>query len=246
MKSAPFAYRSPETLAEALDLLAQAPDETSLLAGGQSLVPMLSMRIARPETVVDLGRVSELARIERNNVTLRIGAMARQCAVEHDPEIANTLPILPEALGHVAHLAIRMRGTLGGSIAHADPAAELPALAVALDAALTLRSQHGSRSIPARDFFIAPLMTAIEPGELLEAIEIPVPSAGTDWGFEEVARTHGAFALVGAIAGVTLNTNNGTPDRVRLVLFGVAPTPMSVDWVTEATRGRTLDDETLT
>jgi CO/xanthine dehydrogenase FAD-binding subunit len=225
---------------EALDLLAQAPDETSLLAGGQSLVPMLSMRMARPETVIDLGRVSELNGIQRTNGTVRIGAMTRQRAVEHDPQIAEALPLLPESLNHVAHLAIRTRGTIGGSIAHADPAAELPAAAVALDATLTLRSQNGSRTIAARDFFIAPLMTAIEPGEMLEAIEIPVPPPRTGWGFAEVARTHGAFALVGAIGGVTLN--GGGAERVRLVLFGVGPVPVSMDWI----NARTLDDDAIT
>jgi aerobic carbon-monoxide dehydrogenase medium subunit len=239
MKPAPFAYRSPTTLDEALDLLAQAPDETSLLAGGQSLVPMLSMRMARPETVIDLTRVSELAGIQRTNGTVRIGAMTRQRTVEHDPEIKATLPILPEALGHVAHLAIRTRGTIGGSIAHADPAAELPAVAVALDARLTLRARDHARTVAARDFFVAPLMTAIEPGEMLEAIDIPVPPPGTGWGFAEVARTHGAFALVGAIAGVTLE--EGTVERVRLVLFGVAATPVSMDWVS----ARRLDEDTI-
>jgi carbon-monoxide dehydrogenase medium subunit len=243
MKSAPFAYRSPESLEETLGLLAQAPEDTSLLAGGQSLVPMLSMRIARPETVIDLSRVSELARIERSNGTIRIGAMTRQHTVEHDPEVAHQLPILPEALGHVAHLAIRTRGTIGGSIAHADPAAELPAAAVALDATLTLRSQHGSRTLPAGDFFIAPLMTAIEPGELLEAIDIPLSPSRTGWGFAEVARTHGAFALVGAIASVTLN--GATPERARLVLFGVGPVPVSADWLEEVINGRALDDDVL-
>jgi CO/xanthine dehydrogenase FAD-binding subunit len=244
MKPAPFAYQSPTTLTEALELLAQAPEETSLLAGGQSLVPMLSMRIARPETVIDLGRVGELAGVQRTNGTIRIGAMTRQRTVEHDPHIQAALPLLPEALGQVAHLAIRTRGTIGGSIAHADPAAELPAAAVALDATLTLRSHNRARTLPAREFFVAPLMTAIEPGEMLEAIDIPVPPARTGWGFAEVARTHGAFALVGAVAGVTLNDK--TVERARLVLFGVGPTPVSADWLTEMTRGRALDEDTLT
>lgn len=241
MKSAPFAYRSPESLDETLDLLAQAPEDASLLAGGQSLVPMLSMRIARPETVIDLNRVSELAGVHRTNGTIRIGAMTRQRTLEHDREIATALPILPEALGHVAHLAIRMRGTIGGSMVHADPAAELPAAALALDATFRLRSQNGSRTLAARDFFLAPLMTAIEPGELLEAIEVPVPPQSTGWGFSEVARTHGAFALVGAIAGVTIR--NQTAERACLVLFGVGPTPVEIDWLQDAVRGRNLEDD---
>jgi aerobic carbon-monoxide dehydrogenase medium subunit len=229
MKSAPFTYNSPRTLDEALDLLARQPDDTSLLAGGQSLVPMLNMRIARPETVVDLNHIPELAGISRSNGTVRIGAMTRQHALEHDPVIVATLPILPEALRHVAHLAIRMRGTIGGSLAHADPSAELPAVMVALDATFTLRSKSGSRKLPAEDFFFAPLMTAIQPGELLEAIEVPVPPVGSGWGFAEVARTHGAFALVGAVARVG-------PSAARLVLFGVGPAPVAVE----------LDDDSLT
>jgi CO/xanthine dehydrogenase FAD-binding subunit len=244
MKSAAFAYRSPESVAEALDLLAQAPDETSLLAGGQSLVPMLSMRMARPETVIDLSRVDELAGIQRTNGTVRIGAMTRQRAVEHDPEIRTTLPLLPEALGHVAHLAIRIRGTIGGSIAHADPAAELPAAAVALDATLTLRSRNGARTLAPKDFFVAPLMTAIEPGEMLEAIDIPVAPPRTGWGFAEVARTHGAFALVGAVARVTLGDT--AIQGARLVLFGVGPVPVSADWIEDTLRGRALDEDTIT
>jgi CO/xanthine dehydrogenase FAD-binding subunit len=187
--------------------------------------------------------VRELAGVRRNNGTVRIGAMTRQRTVEVDRDIARSLPLLPEALGHVAHLAIRTRGTIGGSIAHADPAAELPAAAVALDATLTLRSQSGSRTLAATDFFIAPLMTAIEPGELLEAIDIPVPPAHTGWGFAEVARTHGAFALVGAIAGVSLK--DARVEQARLVVFGVGPVPVTVDWIQEAVRGRPLDDDVL-
>jgi aerobic carbon-monoxide dehydrogenase medium subunit len=241
MKAAPFGYRSPESLGETLDLLAREPDDASLLAGGQSLVPMLNMRIARPETVIDLNRVSELAGIQRNNGSLRIGAMTRQRTLERDAAIARTLPILPEALEHVAHLAIRTRGTIGGSIAHADPSAELPAAMLALDAILKLRSQSASRTLPAKDFFLAPLMTAIEPGELLEAIEVPVPPPRTGWGFAEVARTHGAFALVGAIAGATINDQ--TVGRVRLVLFGVGPAPLSIDCIEDVIRGRNLEDD---
>ena len=243
MKSAPFTYRSPASLEETLDLLAREPDDASLLAGGQSLVPMLNMRIARPETVIDLNRVSELSGVQSRNGTVRIGAMTRQRTLERDREIAATLPILPEALEHVAHLAIRLRGTIGGSLAHADPSAELPAVMLALNATFALRSQNGSRTVAAEDFFLAPLMTAIDPGELLEAIEVPVPPARTGWGFAEVARTHGAFALVGAIAGLTLK--DLAVERARLVLFGVAAAPVSIDWVEDSLLGRELDDDVL-
>lgn len=244
MKPAPFDYRTPDTVADALELLAQAPEDTSVLAGGQSLVPMLSMRIARPEVVVDLGRVAELAAVAHSDGVLRIGAMTRQRAVETDAEVIAALPLLPAALSHVAHLAIRTRGTIGGSLAHADPSAELPATTVTLGARICLRSRSGTRALPAEDFFVAPLMTALEPGELLEAVELPVPPPDTGWGFSEVACTHGAFALVGAMALVGLE-RDGAVQRARLTMFGVGPTPVSVDWLEQAICGRTLDDELL-
>lgn len=244
MKPAPFAYRAPDTVAEALGLLAEAPDERSLLAGGQSLVPMMSMRIARPEMVIDLGRIVELAGVERSDGIVRIGAMTRQRTVELNRDVIAALPLLPVALEHVAHIAIRTRGTIGGSIAHADPSAELPATAIALGGRLRLRSRAGARVLAAEDFFVAPLMTAIEPGELIEAVELPVPPAGTGWGFAEVARTHGAFALVGAVAQLGLD-HSGAVTRARLAMFGVGATPVSVEWLEPAVRGRALDNELL-
>ena len=235
MKAAKFEYRAPSTLEEALDVLAADPEETSLLAGGQSLVPMLNMRLARPAVLVDLNRIPELCGIERNNGTLRIGAMTRQHAVEVDARAA-AVPLLVEAVRHIAHLPIRTRGTVGGSIAHADPHAELPATVGVLDARLLLRSGAGLRSVVAEEFFVGPLMTSRESDEILEAVEIPVPSPRSGWAFREVARTHGAFALVGVATTVTLG-GDGRVEEIRLGVFGVGGLPYLPDWAGELAGG---------
>jgi carbon-monoxide dehydrogenase medium subunit len=235
VKAARFEYRAAGTVEEALELLAAAPDETSLLAGGQSLVPMLNMRLARPRLVVDLNRVSGLSGIERRNGTLRIGAMTRQRALEVDP-LAGHVPLLAAATRHIAHVPIRTRGTIGGSLAHADPAAELPATVAALEGRLLLRSRRGVRSIAAEEFFIGPLTSARKPDEILETIEIPVPGVRTGWAFREVARAHGAFALVGAATTVQLR-EDGRLGRVRLALLGVGGSPYLPEWLEQMTAG---------
>lgn len=244
MKPAPFDYRAPDTLEEVLELIGSRPEETSLLAGGQSLVPMLNIRLARPELVVDLNRVPGLEGIERHDGALRIGAMVRQRTAEMDPEVRRGVPLLPAALSHVAHLAIRSRGTIGGSLAHADPSAELPAVLAALGGSLRLRSRARTRTVPASEFFIAPLITALEPGELIEAVELLVPPSGTGWAFLEVARTHGAFAMAGVAALVGLDPG-GTVARADAALLGVQGTPVVLDWLADTLGGRALDDGAL-
>ena len=235
MKAAKFEYCAPSSLEEALEVLAADPEETSLLAGGQSLVPMLNMRLARPAVLVDLNRIPELCGVERNDGTVRIGAMTRQHAVEVDGR-AGAVPLLVEAIRHIAHLPIRTRGTVGGSIAHADPHAELPATVGVLDARLLLRSRARVRSVVAEEFFVGPLMTLREPDEILEAVEIPVPSSRSGWAFREVARTHGAFALVGVATVVTLG-GDGRVEQIRLGVFGVGGLPYLPDWVGELANG---------
>lgn len=225
MKPPLFEYRAPRTVDDALELATEAPDETSLLAGGQSLMPLLNMRLARPKVVVDLNRVEGLDRIERTDGTLRIGAMVRQRRIETDPVVRELVPLVAEAAGHIAHVPIRTRGTFGGSIAHADPAAELPATVVALGGQVALRRVGGlERLVPAEEFFVGPLTTAIEPGEMLVAVELPVVAKRTGSAFLEVARTHGAFALVGAGALVTLGAD-GRVEGARLGLCGVGGRP---------------------
>jgi carbon-monoxide dehydrogenase medium subunit len=244
MKPAAFEYRAPDTIEEVLELIGSRNEDTTLLAGGQSLVPMLSMRLARPELLVDLNRVPGLDRIEHHDGMLRIGGMARQRAVELHPEVRRELPLLPAALSHVAHVAIRSRGTIGGSLARADPSAELPAVVAALGGSLWLRSEAGLRTVAARDFFIAPLITVLEPGELIEAVEIPLPPSGTGWAFLEIARTHGAFAMAGVAAVVGLDAS-GAVERATASLLGVQGTPLVIDWLEQTLRGEALRDEAL-
>lgn len=240
MKAARFDYRVPRSLDEALEVLAADPDETTLLAGGQSLVPMLNMRLARPALLVDLNRIPELRGIERRNGSLRIGAMTRQHAIEVDGQ-ARVVPLLLEAIRHIAHLPIRTRGTVGGSIAHADPHAELPATVGVLNARLVLRSRAGARTVPAREFFVGPFMTSRKSDEILEAIEIPVPAARSGWAFREVARTHGAFALVGIATTVTL-ADDGRLEEIALGAFGVGGLPYLPDWLDEIAAGEEPTD----
>jgi aerobic carbon-monoxide dehydrogenase medium subunit len=235
VKAAKFDYRAPTSLDEAVEVLAADPGETSLLAGGQSLVPMLNMRLARPALLIDLNRIPELRGVERRNGTLRIGAMTRQRAVEVDEQAA-AVPLLVDAIGHIAHLPIRTRGTVGGSIAHADPAAELPTTVAVLGARMVLRSGRGSRSVSAEEFFVGPLMTSREPDEILEAIEVPVPVSRTGWAFREVARTHGAFALVGVAATVTVAAD-GSVEAIRLGVLGVGGLPYLPNWLDEVACG---------
>ncbi len=222
MKPPPLAYAAPERIDEALGLL--GGEEARPLAGGQSLVPLLNMRFARPSLLVDLRRVAGLDAIEWANGHVRIGAMVRQRVLETDERIRERVPLLTEAVGYVAHLAIRTRGTVGGSLAHADPAAELPAAAAALGARFLVRGTAGTRTVEAPAFFLGPFTTAIGPGELLEAVEVPVPPPGTGFAFVETARVHGAFALAGVAALLGLG-RDGRIAHARVALCGVGGAP---------------------
>nr|WP_290666043.1 xanthine dehydrogenase family protein subunit M [Ardenticatena sp.] len=219
MKPPPFEYVAAHSVEEALDVLVTHGWDAKVLAGGQSLIPTLNFRLAAPAILVDLNPVSELAFIEANGM-LRIGAMTRQRTLERDETIARLAPLITAAMPHVAHPQIRTRGTIGGSLAHCDPAAELPAVCLALDATLVARSQRGERAIPARDFFFGLFSTALEPDELLTEIRIPPMPPNTRYAFREVARRHGDFAL----AGVALTLQLDEAGRIRaprVALFGV-------------------------
>ncbi|HVS62112.1 MAG TPA: xanthine dehydrogenase family protein subunit M [Thermoanaerobaculia bacterium] len=225
MKPAPFEYRCPETLEEALSLLAEHGDEARPLAGGQSLVPAMSFRLARPAVLVDLNRIEELAFVESaEDGGLAIGAMTRQRTVERSAPVRERAPLLHETMPHIAHPQIRNRGTIGGSLAHADPAAELPAIALALDAELTLCSAGGERRVPAGEFYTSLFATALEPGELLTSIRLPAPAPNTGAAFEEVSRRHGDYALVGAAAVVTVDEESRIA-AARLAYLSVGETP---------------------
>lgn len=237
MKPAPFRYEAPRSVPEVLDVLREAPEDTSLLAGGQSLMPMLNMRMARPQLLVDLNRVDGLDGVDTDAEGLiRLGSMVRQRRLETDPMVRERLPLMSEAARHIAHVPIRTRGTLGGSLAHADPAAELPATVSALGGRMVVRGPQADRAMPAGEFFVGPLTSAIEPGELLVAIEVEPPPAGTGWAFVEVARTHGAFALAAAAALLHLDST-GAIDLARLALAGVGRVPYVPPWLDETALG---------
>lgn len=243
MKPAPFQYYAPRSLEEALALLAEHGYDAKPLAGGQSLVPAMNFRLAQPAVLVDLNRLSELAGITADGQGgLRIGAMTRQRAVERNPLVAQQAPLLAETLPYIAHPQIRNRGTLGGSLAHNDPAAELPAVAVTLDAQMRVRKQGGERVVPASDFFLGIFTTALEPDELLVEIVFPALPSQTGVAFEEMARRHGDYALVGCAARVTL-ADNGTVTDARLVFLSVGDGPVQAVSAVKALLGQrpTLD-----
>jgi carbon-monoxide dehydrogenase medium subunit len=241
MKPAPFAYRDPRTADEAVGLLAEHGDAAKVLAGGQSLVPMLALRLARPSVVVDVNRVAGLDAITQDGATLRVGALVRQRALER--WAAERAPLLTTALRHVGHAPIRTRGTVAGSIAHADPASELPALLLCLDGAVVARSARGTRTIPAREFFQGPLMTALTAEELVTETRFTLPAAHAGWGFREMARRHGDFALVGV--AVVLVLARGAVADARIALFGAAATPVRAEAAERALHGQAPTEATV-
>lgn len=240
MKPAAFDYHRPQTLGEALELLAELGDEARPLAGGQSLVPMMNMRVARPEHLVDLNDLAELDFIGVTDRAVEIGAMTRHRAVEHSEPVTRSCPILPVVVHTIGHDAIRERGTLGGSLALADPSAQWPLLAVLLDARIELASQSGRRSVAAGAFFTGVFATAAEPGELVVAASFPKLAPGEGWGYRSFTRRLGDFAIVAAAATVSLGPA-GRIETLRLTLSGVGDRPVRLDAVTDRFRGRALD-----
>ena len=244
MKPAPFAYHRPETVDEALALLAAHGPGTKPLAGGQSLIPAMNFRLARPAVLVDLNRIAALASVREETDALRIGAMTRQRTVERDPLVRRRAPLLAEALPHVAHAQIRNRGTLGGSVAHADPAGEIPAVLLALEARFDLRGPGGTRTVPAERFFTGLFETALAPAELLIGIAIPAMRARTGWAFLEVARRHGDYALAGVAATVTLD-DAGRCREARIALLGVGEGPVLARRAAKSLAGEPPTDKLL-
>ncbi|MFN8628473.1 MAG: xanthine dehydrogenase family protein subunit M [Candidatus Binatia bacterium] len=225
MKPPRFDYAAPTTVAEAVALLQQHDTEAKILAGGQSLMPLLNMRLTRPGILVDLGRIPELNYIRQANGTIAIGAMTTKRSVQDSDLVESRQPLLHAATALIGHGAIRNRGTVGGSLAHADPAAEYPAIAVALDAELQAVGPNGARTIKAADFFVSYLTTALEPAEILTEVQFPVLAARTGWSCLEVVRRHGDFAMAGAAVTVTL-AGDGRCSGARIVLFGVGAVPL--------------------
>ena len=225
MKPPRFEYVLAHTVGEALDALRDTSVATKVLAGGQSLVPLLSMRLAHPDRLVDLNKLTELDYVrDDGDGVLRIGALTRQRTLERSPIISHNLALLATAMPYVGHFAIRNRGTLGGSLCHADPASELPAVMRAYDAIMVTSGPRGVRRIPAERFFVGPLMTDLQPDELLVEVEVPQPPASTTSVVKEVARRHGDFAIVG-IAATAAVDSHGLLRYVRLVAFGVGGVP---------------------
>lgn len=242
MKPAAFAYSAPTTLRDALDLLTKHADgDTRLLAGGQSLVPMMNFRLSQPDVVIDLRRVAELGHIVVDGDSVLIGAMVRMSEAEASGDVARVAPMMRLALQHVAHRSIRNSSTVGGSVAHADPAAELPAVMLALEAEILVTGPGGERAIAAGDFFVGPFATSLSADELLTGVRITRRPGGQS--FVEFARTHGSFALVGV--GVDLSLAAGRVDRVAIALSGVGSTPVRARAAEQVLQGAPPDDETV-
>jgi carbon-monoxide dehydrogenase medium subunit len=223
MKLPPVDYEAPKTVEEAVGLLAEHEDEASVLAGGQSLIPLLALRLARPAVLVDINGVDQLSGIVVTDGWVGIGAMTREYVAEESGTIADSVPLLAAALPLIGHEAIRSRGTIGGSLAHADPAAEIPAVARALDAEFVVRGLSGQRVVRAAEWFEGYLMTSRAPGELLTEVRFPTAGPGTGTSFQEVTRRHGDFAIVGLAASVTVS--DGTITDARLAFAGVSDVP---------------------
>jgi aerobic carbon-monoxide dehydrogenase medium subunit len=220
MKPPPFLYARPESLDVATEILAEYGDEAKILAGGQSLLPLLNFRLSRPSVLVDLGLIDTLTAIDREGDSLIVGSMVRQRTLETTSSAQEACPLLGKALPHVGHVQIRNRGTIGGSLAHADPAAELPVVAAVLDADICAVSSRGTRWIPSGDFFQGPLTTALDPDEIVTSVRFPVTGAART-SFVEVTRRGGDFAIAGVAA-----VASSVPKRVALAALGVAPTPI--------------------
>ena len=226
MKPAPFQYVRPSSVSDALAALARYRDDAKVLAGGQSLIALMNLRLVKPAVLVDINRLSDIAYIREENGTVAIGALTRQSAVESSGVIARQCPLMAEAIRFVAHRPIRNRGTVGGNLAHADPTSELPAVAVALDATFVARSTDGQRAISAADFFVGLLSSALASKELLTEMRIPIWPAGQGWSFMEVSPRAGDYALVGVAA--TLQVQEGICQAARLVYSGVGARPTRV------------------
>jgi carbon-monoxide dehydrogenase medium subunit len=241
MKPAPFEYFDPRTTEEAVGLLATHGDDAKVLAGGQSLVPMLALRLARPSVLIDVNRIGGLDAVQQSGATVSVGALVRQRALER--WAGERAPLLAAALRHVGHAPIRARGTVAGSVVHVDPASELPALLLCPDGAVIARSRRGTRTIAAGDFFQGPLMTALASDELVTETRWTLPAAHAGWGFREMARRHGDFALVGVAVALTLA--RGAVAQARIALFGAAATPVRAREAERALTGQRPSDHVL-
>ena len=244
MKTPPFEYHAPRTVEEALSLLHEHGDEAKVLAGGQSLVPLLAMRMARPSQLVDINEVEGLAGIRPLDGTgVAIGTLTREREAERSSLVAERLPVLAESLPHIGHVSIRNRGTIGGSLAHADALAELPAVAVVTEAEMVVRSAAAERIVPAEGFFVGHFSTSMADDELLTEVRLPTGPPGAGWAFHEIARRHGDFALVGVATMLRLEDNRVA--EARIALMGVADRAMRATEAERALVGQAPGDDTF-
>jgi CO/xanthine dehydrogenase FAD-binding subunit len=245
MKPPPFEYYNPQSLDEALSHLAEHGYDAKILAGGQSLVPMLNFRLAQPAILVDLNNITDLAYIQNGDSGgVQIGAMTRHAQVERDPIVADRAPLIHETMPMIATTQIRSRGTFGGSIAHADPSAELVAISVALEGKFRLRSQSGEREVPAADFFLGMFTTQLEPEEILVETSFPTKPARTGWAIKEIARRPHDFALVGVAAVVSLHADDRIQNS-RIVFLSVGDGPVVAEKAAETLRDQSPSPELL-
>ncbi len=243
MKPPAFDYISATSVEDAVAALVRAEGEGKLIAGGQSLMPMLNFRLANPTVLIDIGCIPGLDAIEKTDEGLNVGALTRHAALQASPLVAKHFPVLTEAMSHVAHLAIRNRGTIGGSLSHSDPAAELPLMALLLDAVLRITGPDESRDVPAEEFFIGALTTDLEEEEMVTAVSFPYLRAACGWGFEEVSRRSGDFAL--AAAAATLAFDGPVIAEARLAVTGVDDLPLRIGDAEEALTGGELTEEKI-
>lgn len=243
MKASAFSYVRPLTVTDAIDAFGASGDEGTYIAGGQSLVPVLALRLQTPQTIIDIAHIEQLRGIELQGEWLRIGALTRHCAAISDPLIAKHAPLFHEAAPYVAHPAIRNKGTLGGSIALADPASEFPAMALAMRAEFEIASASGTRHVPADQFFLGLYETAMEPGEILVAIHVPIVRETQRWAFSEIARRRGDYALAGA--GVLADFAGDRVEEIRLTLFSVSDRPIRAVAAEKAITGSALTAEVI-
>ena len=241
MKAAPFAYHRPESVKEAADMLAEFGDDAKVLAGGQSLVPMLAMRLTHFDNLIDISRVDELCGIDLDDGAVRVGATTSHALVGMDDEVADSVPLLTMATPHIGHFQIRTRGTLGGAIAHADPAAEYAAVALALDADMEAYSSRGPRAIPAAEFFTGLWETSLASDEILTAVRFPVWDGRSGFAVHEFARRHGDFAIAGAVAAVQVDADDRV-SRCGVGLLGLGSTPLRGTTAEDALVGQTVSD----
>ncbi|MBA2951204.1 FAD binding domain-containing protein [Streptomyces himalayensis] len=245
MKPPPFTYCDPESVDEAVGLKSEYGADSLVLAGGQSLLPLLNMRLVRPEALIDINKIGDLQKIEGRSDILEVGAGVRQYELEDHALVGELVPLLPEAAGYIGHIETRHRGTVCGSLAHADPAAELPCTAVTLDATVVARSPSGTRTIEAQHFFQGRMATALEPEEVLVAVRYPVTPQAAGHGFVEVARRVGDLALAGAAAVVNLD-ENGHFTSVSVGVSGISDTPVRARAVENALIGEAPTEENIT